>query len=104
MAKQAELPGYERPKNAKLDGLTEAYLAASKTHGASTSALVAARAALNHGLLEAEENETLEKTANGDPVYVYQGGDDPLAVVLESSEKLKVAKLTDKNDPAAVLG
>ncbi len=102
--KQSELPGYERPSHAELDALTAAYLAKSAAHGKSTATLVSARAELDAKMRELEETEHVQETPEGDPVYVYRDGDLEFAVVLRSSDKLKVEKLDVKNDPAAVLG
>lgn len=109
---QGDLPGYERPTHEELDVLTARYLDKSKQHGKSTAALVSARAELDAkmvevGELDAENDEVddvLQLTPDGDPVYVYRDGELEFAVVMNRTAKLKVEKLTPKNDPAAVLG
>lgn len=118
MAKQNELPGYERVKIPELDTKSGKYVKLRDQHADLTRRLKVAKDELTEsmhkyesGVDEAGEQimiggkpVELEKLKNGDPIYVWHDGDEPLVTTLESSEKLKVRPLSDENDPGAALG
>ena len=97
-----ELPGFERPTIGQIDEAVVIYLQRKKEHTDATGDIKAARAVLDAAMRE--HDEALQENSTGDPVYVYHDGEDEFAVVLCSSEKLKVELLTAANDPAAAIG
>ena len=102
---QPTLPTLERPTNEYLDGLTAAYRERAADHGASTAALTTARAELDAGLRAEHEAGRIEGTQKNEPVYVYHGGEKPIAVLIKAGkERLEVEPLNDKNDPNATIG
>ncbi len=102
--KQAELPTLERPTNKKLDEKIATYLEARKVHADSTTAITEAKNELTQAMHEADDAEQLQVNSDGDPVYVYRDGESEYSSVLQSSDVLKVKKLTPEDDPGGQLG